>query len=257
MRYDPKKALKALVSAPSTDPVVIGQLGQSLDGRIATPTGKSKYISGQQALAHLHRIRAAVDAVVVGVNTVVVDDPQLTVRMVEGRSPVRVVIDPGARLPHARRCLSDPENGRLLVIRDTDHVETNGLTGRVDVVPIARDANGNLPPEEIIAALHARGLSRILIEGGADTLARCLSAGVVDLLHVMVAPVILGSGQPGFELPAIDELREGLHPRTEVFTFDDGDVLFACDLRRDRAGDVAGDQIADRAERDNDAGLVP
>src|ERR1700722_4202831 len=86
---------------------VIGQLGQSLDGRIATPTGHSKYISGPEALRHLHQLRALVDAVVVGVQTVIADDPQLTVRHVEGRNPARVVIDPNGRLPPNARMLSD------------------------------------------------------------------------------------------------------------------------------------------------------
>ena len=79
-------------------PFVVAQLGQSLDGRIATITGMSKYINGAPALDHLHRIRAEVDAVVVGASTVVADDPQLTVRRVPGRSPARVVIDPTGRL---------------------------------------------------------------------------------------------------------------------------------------------------------------
>ena len=86
---------------------VIGQLGQSLDGRIATPSGHSKYISGPEALRHLHQLRALVDAVVVGVQTVIADDPQLTVRHVAGRSPARVVIDPEGRMPRNARLLAD------------------------------------------------------------------------------------------------------------------------------------------------------
>ncbi len=76
------------------DLVVVGQIGQSLDGRIATESGHSKYINGPAGLAHLHRLRALVDAVVVGVGTAIADDPQLTVRRVAGPQPARVVIDP-------------------------------------------------------------------------------------------------------------------------------------------------------------------
>ena len=86
-------------------PVVVAQLGQSLDGRIATATGASKYISGFEALKHLHRLRAEVDAVLIGVGTLIADDPALTVRHVEGEHPVRVVIDPNGRAPG--RC-ADP-----------------------------------------------------------------------------------------------------------------------------------------------------
>ena len=86
---------------------VLGQLGQSLDGRIATATGHSHYINGPEAIDHLHRLRALVDAVVVGIGTVLADDPQLTVRRVAGPHPARVVIDPNARLPQNARLLAE------------------------------------------------------------------------------------------------------------------------------------------------------
>ena len=85
------------------DLMVVGQIGQSLDGRIATASGHSKYINGPAGLAHLHRLRALVDAVVVGVGTAIADDPQLTVRRVVGPQPARVVIDPNGRLAAGAR----------------------------------------------------------------------------------------------------------------------------------------------------------
>ncbi len=242
MRYSPEKALAQVREAGRDRPFVVGQLGQSLDGRIATPTGKSKYISGRRALMHLHRLRAAVDAVVVGVNTVLADDPQLTVRLVDGPSPVRVVIDPSARLP-----LSDAATvgrmfrdgaGPILVARDAALGATPPRDG-VEVLPIARAADGGLPPAAIVAALYERGYGRILIEGGAETLSRAISARVVDALHVMVAPILLGSGKPGLALPPIDELSDAVHPAADVFAFDDGDALFVCDLRRGRGAAAA------------------
>jgi diaminohydroxyphosphoribosylaminopyrimidine deaminase/5-amino-6-(5-phosphoribosylamino)uracil reductase len=88
------------------DLAVVGQCGQSIDGRIATPTGHSHYINGEAGLAHLHRLRALVDAVVIGVGTAIADDPQLTVRRVEGPSPARVIVDPNGRLPTTARALA-------------------------------------------------------------------------------------------------------------------------------------------------------
>src|SRR5215210_2131153 len=88
------------------DLVIVGQVGQSLDGRIATTSGHSHYINGPEGLAHLHRLRALVDAVVVGIGTVLADDPQLTVRRVAGPNPARVVIDPGGRLTASARMLA-------------------------------------------------------------------------------------------------------------------------------------------------------
>src|SRR4051812_19603362 len=94
-----------LQNAPAEQPFVIAQLGQSLDGRIATSSGESQWINCDGALDHVHRLRALVDAVVVGVGTAVADNPLLNVRRVEGRSPARVVIDPWGRLPLESHCL--------------------------------------------------------------------------------------------------------------------------------------------------------
>src|SRR5437763_1488944 len=94
--------------------MVVAQLGQSLDGRIATESGHSHYINGLEGLAHLHRLRALVDAVVVGVGTVIADDPQLTVRRVSGPQPARVVIDPSGRLPGSARVLAADGVRRLV-----------------------------------------------------------------------------------------------------------------------------------------------
>src|SRR4051812_26007232 len=97
------------------DLVIVGQIGQSIDGRIATVTGHSKYINGPAGLAHLHRLRALVDAVLVGIGTAVADNPQLTVRRCEGPSPARIVLDPRGRLPTDARILADDGVRRLVI----------------------------------------------------------------------------------------------------------------------------------------------
>jgi riboflavin-specific deaminase-like protein len=223
MKYQPSLALAALRPGPA--PVVVAQVGQTLDGRIATVTGASKYISGREALTHLHRLRAAVDAVVVGVGTVAADDPLLTVRLCEGRNPVRVIIDPSGRTPPGARMLSDGA-GPVLVITKPGATAPEG----VETLVLPPGPEGGLSPDAIVAALAARGLRRILVEGGAETIGRFLDAGRIDQLHVLVAPMIIGSGKSGFSLRPIDQLRDALRPRTEVHVFDDGDVLFTCDM---------------------------
>jgi diaminohydroxyphosphoribosylaminopyrimidine deaminase / 5-amino-6-(5-phosphoribosylamino)uracil reductase len=97
-----------IVTAPTDRPFIVAQLGQSLDGRIATISGDSRWINGPAALDHLHRLRSHVDAVVVGIGTIIADDPQLTVRCVSGPQPVGIIIDP--RPPSGFRSL--PRNGR-------------------------------------------------------------------------------------------------------------------------------------------------
>ncbi|HSP25692.1 MAG TPA: RibD family protein, partial [Saliniramus sp.] len=144
-------------------PFVVAQLGQSLDGRIATVTGDSKYINGDAALDHLHAIRAQVDAVVVGIGTVVADDPQLTVRRAEGRNPARVIIDPRGRLPHDAQCVSRQDDARRIVIRREGSAAP--LPAGVEAVEIAGAADAPLSPGAIVAALGRAGFARILIEG--------------------------------------------------------------------------------------------
>lgn len=227
MLYNPAVALAPLMRPFNAGPIVVAQLGQTLDGRIATITGASKYISGREALVHLHRLRACVDAVVVGVGTVVADDPQLTVRLAPGRNPVRVVIDPKGRAPHGASVFRDGAAPTLSLAGPDAPPPPEG----VERIFTPLGPGGVIRPEVVVARLAARGLRRILIEGGAHTIGLFLDAGRIDLLHLLVAPMILGSGKPGISLRPIEQLSDALRPATRVHAFPDGDVLFTCDLR--------------------------
>jgi diaminohydroxyphosphoribosylaminopyrimidine deaminase / 5-amino-6-(5-phosphoribosylamino)uracil reductase len=220
-----------ILLADASRPFVVAQLGQSLDGRIATPTGESRWINKDAALDHVHRIRAAVDAVVVGVGTVAADDPWLNVRRVPGRHPARVVIDPSGRMRPSARCLLGNDGVRRLVVSGKSGVDYGDGVEPVTVM----SADGKLDPNAIVAALFALGLKRLLIEGGAWTVSSFIDAGAVDRLHVLVAPVILGSGKTGIALKPIERLIEARRPLTRVHVLADGDVLFDCDLRHDTA----------------------
>ncbi len=227
---DPDDIFAPLRHAPTDRPYVVAQLGQSLDGRIATPTGASRWINGGSALDHLHRLRAHVDAVIVGVGTIAADDPLLTVRRVQGRHPVRVVIDPNGRMDQNARCLRT-EHARCIVVRAADHLAA------CDTEVLAVERRGDqLAPDDIVRGLFALGLRKVLIEGGASTVSRFINAGAVDRLHVLVAPIILGSGISGLSLTPIRELTEAHRPTTRVHVLDDGDVLFDCDLRQSSEG---------------------
>lgn len=224
------ESLRPILEAPPARPFVVAQLGQTLDGRIATPTGESRWINRRAALDHLHRLRDAVDAVVVGVGTVVADDPLLNVRRVPprhaGRQPARVVIDPHGRLPPAARLLAE-DGARRIVVRRDDGPVPEGC----ELVRVAPD-HALMHPKDIVAALFASGLKRLLVEGGAWTVSSFIDAGAVDRLHVLVAPMILGSGKTGLSLAPIARLDQARRPLTAVHMLDDGDVLFDCDLRR-------------------------
>ena len=209
-------------------PFVVAQLGQSLDGRIATVTGHSFYINGDGALDHLHAIRAHVDAVVVGIGTVIADDPQLTVRRVDGRSPARVVIDPNGRLPLSARILRDDGVRRLVMRRAGRGAQ---LPADIEEIILDGPEDGPIAPRDILGALARAGFARILLEGGARTVSGFLHAGCIDRLHILMAPVLIGSGKQGLDLPVIENLDDALRPATSAYLLEGGDVLFDCDLR--------------------------
>ncbi len=220
--------------------LVIGQTGQSLDGRIATESGKSHYVTGPEDIVRLHRLRALVDAVIVGASTIESDNPRLTVRAVDGVNPVRVVLDPNGRLSPERYVFSDGA-ARTLVVRRLD----DGTTAPVgdglrepppgsgiapEVLPLATVGTDGFSPQSILEALGNQGLRRVLVEGGGVTLSRFIQAGALDRLHVTVAALLIGSGRPALTLEPIDELTEAIRPPCRHFRLGD-DILFDLDLR--------------------------
>jgi len=204
-------------------------VGQSLDGRVATWTGHSHYVNGPAGLTHLHRLRALVDAVVIGIGTALADDPQLTVRRVSGPQPVRVVIDPSGRLPGSARLLAN-DGVRRIVLSASD--VRPPLPPGIEIVGLAK-SGGQIVPSAILAALAERGLCRILIEGGANTVSRFLDAGCLDRLRLIVAPIVLGSGRVGLTLPPIERTDQAPRASMHVHGLDD-EVLCDCDLSAQR-----------------------
>ena len=206
--------------------MVVGQLGQSLDGRIATVTGQSKYINGQDGLMHLHRLRALVDAVVVGAGTVVADNPKLTVRLVEGTHPARVVIDPSGRVPASSGLYLDDGVDRIVF---TSAKNRQRYPDGVNVLHVEKDIHGRMPPAVILEALREKGYGRVLIEGGADTVTKFMLAGCMDRLHVILAPMVIGAGRPSFDLPPIQSLHEAMRMPMKMHQIG-REVVLDCDV---------------------------
>jgi diaminohydroxyphosphoribosylaminopyrimidine deaminase/5-amino-6-(5-phosphoribosylamino)uracil reductase len=190
---------------PAGRSFVLGRVAQSLDGYIATRDGESVWISGPDDLRHTHHLRALCDAVVVGARTIRADNPRLTTRMVEGPSPVRVVLDPDRRLDNSYRVFQDGPETLLLCAPDL--VSMGGMGGAV-VLPVMRGPAG-LDIDAILGLLRGRGLRRIFVEGGGVTVSRFLAAGALDRLHVTVAPLVMGGGVPAFPLEPIERLEDG------------------------------------------------
>nr|TFG54261.1 MAG: RibD family protein [Hyphomicrobiales bacterium] len=217
-------ALYGPIARPAKTPFVIAQLGQSLDGFIATLSGASHYITGPESLIHLHRLRALCDAVIVGRRTVEADNPQLNVRHVEGKDPLRVVIDIEGKLPSSHAAFSDQGPGALRLTGAGTAALANVQSEAVGVI------EGRADPKSVIDLLAKRGCKTILVEGGGALVSGFLEAGVLDRLHLAIAPLLIGDGRRGIALTPAATLDAATRLRGRHYEMG-GDVLFDFDLR--------------------------
>lgn len=190
----------------------VGQIGQSIDGRIANASGDVGKVSGPDGLEHLHRMRALVDGVVIGVKTALHDSPRLTVRLCEGENPARVVIDPSARLPEDSPVLRE-DGVRRIVIQAVESKRGQG----VEVITLPAPG-GRIDPAAIVDALQKAELTNLLIEGGSFTIAKFMQADLLDRLHIAVSPMLIGDGPMGLTLPQESrDLKDPLSSKTTTF----------------------------------------
>jgi len=230
---DPRRPLFDLYipfcNATAARPMILGHLGQSLDGFIATHTGESQWVTGHENVVHMHRLRALCDAVVVGPGTVAADDPRLTTRLVEGSNPLRVVLDPDRRLPADHRVFTDDSADTICVCASALVQGPDDRHGRASVLGVTGTADG-LDLVELVRVLKERGHYRLFVEGGGVTVSLFLQAGLLDRLHLAIAPILIGDGRAAIRLPAPAALEDCHRPDYRVFRMG-GDVLFDCDLR--------------------------
>ena len=169
------------------------KIATSLDGRIGTSTGESQWITGPESRLQGHRLRAQHDAVLVGVETVLADDPRLTVRLPDGETgadPLRVVLDSKLRTPPFAR-LAKPGT-LILTTRSVIPV------GEAEVLRVAGDTTNRPAIQAVLDTLNSRGVSSLMIEGGGRVAACFVAAGVVDAIEWFRAPILLGGdGRPG------------------------------------------------------------
>jgi diaminohydroxyphosphoribosylaminopyrimidine deaminase / 5-amino-6-(5-phosphoribosylamino)uracil reductase len=194
-------------------PFVTLSYAQTLDGRLATSTGSSQWISAPESLRFNHELRANHDAIMVGVGTVCKDDPRLTVRLAAGRDPLRVVVDSTLRTPLTAAVLTKGAAPRtILAVTDRapaakrDEVRDLGAT----VLCLPTNAGGRVDLVALLAALHQWGVGSVLVEGGAEMITALLQARLVDRLVVCVAPKVLGAGIEAVGDLGIRELARSL-----------------------------------------------
>lgn len=204
--------------ASSGQNLVLAQLATSLDGFIASSSGDANYVSGTADRIHLHRMRALVDAVVVGAGTVCADNPQLTVRDAPGRNPVRVVLDPQGRVPLESTVLSSGAAPTIWITGGG--ISSQALADHVThwVMPLTQ---GRIAPDAIVKALQEAGHGRILVEGGGMTVSSFLEAGLIECLSLTSSPVLIGDGVPGLRFQGSPRLGDALRPPVRRFSLGD------------------------------------
>ncbi|MFJ6002520.1 GTP cyclohydrolase II [Arthrobacter sp. NPDC092385] len=201
--------------AGASGQIVVGQLRQSLDGFIASRSGDSGFHEDRGDHGHLQRLRALVDAVVVGASTVLAEDCALAVEDVPGSSPVRVVLDAAARVGPDARVL-DGDGVSTLWIVAQDAAVPEALPSSVEVVRLPVE---DFAPRRVLDILQARGLEKVLVEGGGNTVSRFLEAGLLDRLYLTTAPVLVGDGVPGIRFSGSDALAEARTAPVRRFVF--------------------------------------
>ncbi|MEK6300695.1 MAG: RibD family protein [Acidobacteriota bacterium] len=195
-------------------PFVTVKFAQTLDGRIATASGDSQWISGPSSLKLAHKLRREHDAIMVGIGTVLKDDPRLTVRLVGGRDPLRVVLDSKLRLPAEARVLANGAARHTLVItagaadpaRAAELESLGAEVLRIDAAPDGMGVNVTRALEH----LGRRGIESLLVEGGAATVTSLLAARLVDRLVIAIAPKIVGRGTEAIGDLRIHRLKDAL-----------------------------------------------
>lgn len=211
-------------------PFVTAKFAMSLDGKIATRTGESRWITGEEARRHSHRLRHIHDAILVGVNTVMADDPELTTRIegVDARQPLRVVVDSQLRIRQSARIVGA---GTLIAATRA------GRVGAAEVVKLPAAADGRVSLPALLDELGKRNLLSVLVEGGAEVHASFFADNLVDKVHAYIAPRVIGGREaPGpVGGPGIERLADAIPVRDVDFTRLGDDMLITgyADVHRD------------------------
>jgi GTP cyclohydrolase II len=211
-------------------PFVVVKLAQSLDGRIATRSGDSQWISSEPERALSHALRAACDAVIVGAGTVVRDDPRLTVRAVAGSSPMRVVLDSQLRSAASSQMYND-DGSTLVLTTDSSDPEARERLRRAGVgVQVLPAQAGRIDLTAALGHLRQLDMEVVLVEGGATLVTALLRAGVVDRMIVSIAPIVLGVGVDAVGDLGVASVADALTLQNRVVTHVGDDVVVAGDI---------------------------
>ena len=178
-------------------PFITIKFAQTLDGKIASFDGSSKWISSPESLKFAHKLRANNDAILVGVGTILSDDPKLTTRLVKGKNPTRIIIDRNLRIPTNAQVLSVPEKNKTIIFTtkaaSKDKIDKITKKG-VEIIVLPAKKGGDIDLRRIIRILYRKGIGTMLIEGGSRTITSFIKEKLADKLVSVISPKIIGKG---------------------------------------------------------------
>ena len=184
--------------------LVIAQIGQSIDGRIALNNGNSHYINNPKSIIYLHCLRSISDAIIVGSNTIKKDDPLLTTRKIKGTNPKRIIIDGSLSLNNKYKIFNDG-NENIIFTKSNKNIRLNNST-------IIRLKEKNFT-KNLITQVKKLKYKNILVEGGSKTISELINNNYIDILQFMIAPILIGSGINSLNLKEISNLNKAIRPK--------------------------------------------
>ena len=222
---------------PLHRPLVTVHYAQTIDGRIAARTGDARWVSGERSLTLAHELRASHDAVMVGIGTVLADDPLLTTRLVQGPSPTRVIIDSHLRIPIDAKVLTDATSRTIIATTHGAPVEREIAIAAcgATVMRVHATEEGDVDLARVLSRLRRDGVTSVLIEGGRGIITSALRARVVDRLTVAIAPKVVGEGIAAVGDLSIDYLRDAVTFANSRFIACGDDVVFYGEPERSEA----------------------
>ena len=188
----------------------IGQIGQSLDGKIALLNGNSHYINDKNSISYLHSLRSICDAVVVGVNTIRKDDPLLTTRAIKGPNPQRIIIDPSLKLTNKYKVFKDGMPNIIFT-----HSKLNKKFNNTQIYQLPERNFTNL----IYQNINRLGYKLVLVEGGSKTISKFLENGLLNIMQFIIAPTIIGSGINSINIEPITNLKNVIRTKNNIYKF--------------------------------------
>ena len=197
-------------------PFVILKVAMSMDGKIATSTGDSKYITSKEARTYVHQLRSEVDAVMVGLNTVLRDNPELTPRLVKGKDPMKIVVDSSLKIQKNCNLMKNPAK---LIIAVTNKASKNGIKKmqQKGVTIIGTKSNmGMVDLQDLMKQLGKHEITSVMIEGGSELNSSAIKSGVVDKILIFTAPKIIGNGLGAIGNLGINKIDKAINLKNSV-----------------------------------------